>query len=98
MHSHRCPTACYSRTCVSCAGDYGEGAGIRAHRKRDADREQFWATGVCVGNQARTRAPRSRSQQAAIAMQDIRTLLKDELVIGDGGYLIELERRGYVDS
>lgn len=31
-------------------------------------------------------------------MQDIRTLLKSGVVIGDGGYLIELERRGYVDS
>jgi betaine-homocysteine S-methyltransferase len=25
-------------------------------------------------------------------------LLKDDIVLGDGGYLIELERRGYVDS
>src|SRR5215467_5230764 len=28
----------------------------------------------------------------------IRDLLKQEVVLGDGGYLIELERRGYVDS
>lgn len=32
-------------------------------------------------------------------MQDIRTLIeKQGVVLGDGGYLIELERRGYVDS
>jgi betaine-homocysteine S-methyltransferase len=31
-------------------------------------------------------------------MKPITTLLKDGIVIGDGGYLIELERRGYVDS
>lgn len=31
-------------------------------------------------------------------MKSITTLLKDGIVIGDGGYLIELERRGYVDS
>ena len=31
-------------------------------------------------------------------MKPIATLLKEAVVIGDGGYLIELERRGYVDS
>src|ERR1043166_8535037 len=31
-------------------------------------------------------------------MKSISTLLKDGPVLGDGGYLIELERRGYVDS
>src|SRR5438093_5116068 len=31
-------------------------------------------------------------------MKSILTLLKDGVVLGDGGYLIELERRGYVDS
>ncbi|MBI4659678.1 MAG: homocysteine S-methyltransferase family protein [Verrucomicrobia bacterium] len=31
-------------------------------------------------------------------MKSISTLLKEGLVLGDGGYLIELERRGYVDS
>lgn len=31
-------------------------------------------------------------------MKNITTLLKDGVVLGDGGYLIELERRGYVDS
>ena len=31
-------------------------------------------------------------------MKSIQTLLKDGVVLGDGGYLIELERRGYVDS
>jgi betaine-homocysteine S-methyltransferase len=31
-------------------------------------------------------------------MKSISTLLKDGIVIGDGGYLIELERRGYVES
>src|ERR1043166_9228898 len=31
-------------------------------------------------------------------MNAITTLLKDGVVLGDGGYLIELERRGYVDS
>ena len=31
-------------------------------------------------------------------MKNITTLLKDNVVLGDGGYLIELERRGYVDS
>lgn len=31
-------------------------------------------------------------------MKSIYELLKDGVVIGDGGYLIELERRGYVDS
>src|SRR5258705_9235341 len=31
-------------------------------------------------------------------MKSIRTLLKEGVVLGDGGYLIELERRGYVDS
>lgn len=32
-------------------------------------------------------------------MQDIRTLIEQQgVVLGDGGYLIELERRGYVDS
>src|SRR6187431_3791583 len=30
--------------------------------------------------------------------KSIRELLKSGVVIGDGGYLIELERRGYVDS
>ena len=30
--------------------------------------------------------------------QDIRLLLKDGVVLGDGGYLLELERRGYVQS
>lgn len=30
--------------------------------------------------------------------QDIGTQLKQGIVLGDGGYLIELERRGYVDS
>ena len=29
---------------------------------------------------------------------DILTLMKQKTVLGDGGYLIELERRGYVDS
>src|SRR5215211_9533938 len=31
-------------------------------------------------------------------MKSITELLKDGVVLGDGGYLIELERRGYVDS
>jgi betaine-homocysteine S-methyltransferase len=31
-------------------------------------------------------------------MKSITTLLKEDPVLGDGGYLIELERRGYVDS
>ena len=31
-------------------------------------------------------------------MADILTLMKQGVVLGDGGYLIELERRGYVDS
>src|ERR1051325_3985854 len=31
-------------------------------------------------------------------MKSIRTLLNESIVLGDGGYLIELERRGYVDS
>jgi len=31
-------------------------------------------------------------------MSRITTLLKERVVLGDGGYLIELERRGYVDS
>jgi betaine-homocysteine S-methyltransferase len=31
-------------------------------------------------------------------MKNIASLLKDGVVLGDGGYLIELERRGYVDS
>lgn len=31
-------------------------------------------------------------------MQPITHLLRDGVVLGDGGYLIELERRGYVDS
>src|SRR2546426_638603 len=31
-------------------------------------------------------------------MRPIQTLLKQGVVLGDGGYLIELERRGYVDS
>lgn len=31
-------------------------------------------------------------------MNPITALLKDSVVLGDGGYLIELERRGYVDS
>ncbi len=31
-------------------------------------------------------------------MKNIYELLKSGVVIGDGGYLIELERRGYVDS
>jgi len=31
-------------------------------------------------------------------MKNITTLLHEGIVLGDGGYLIELERRGYVDS
>src|SRR2546426_8967689 len=31
-------------------------------------------------------------------MKSITALLKKGTVLGDGGYLIELERRGYVDS
>src|SRR5436190_8259695 len=31
-------------------------------------------------------------------MKSINDLLKEGIVLGDGGYLIELERRGYVDS
>ena len=31
-------------------------------------------------------------------MKNIAELMKDSVVLGDGGYLIELERRGYVDS
>src|SRR5712675_2974726 len=31
-------------------------------------------------------------------MKSIITLLNEGTVLGDGGYLIELERRGYVDS
>src|SRR3989475_11323649 len=31
-------------------------------------------------------------------MKPITTLLDESVVLGDGGYLIELERRGYVDS
>src|SRR5439155_13598257 len=31
-------------------------------------------------------------------MKSITDLFKDGVVLGDGGYLIELERRGYVDS
>src|SRR5256712_8707265 len=31
-------------------------------------------------------------------MQSLGELLQSGVVIGDGGYLIELERRGYVDS
>src|SRR4029453_17726901 len=30
--------------------------------------------------------------------RNILDLLKEGIVLGDGGYLIELERRGYVDS
>src|SRR5207247_11159533 len=32
------------------------------------------------------------------SMKPITTLLKEGAVLGDGGYLIELERRGYVES
>src|SRR5215210_722674 len=31
-------------------------------------------------------------------MKSITERLKENIVLGDGGYLIELERRGYVDS
>jgi betaine-homocysteine S-methyltransferase len=31
-------------------------------------------------------------------VKDITNLIKQDVVVGDGGYLIELERRGYVDS
>src|SRR6186997_1098793 len=31
-------------------------------------------------------------------MKPITILMKQSVVLGDGGYLIELERRGYVDS
>ena len=31
-------------------------------------------------------------------MKSITQLLKEGVVLGDGGYLIELERRGYVES
>src|SRR4029450_6875705 len=31
-------------------------------------------------------------------MKPLTTLFKEGVVLGDGGYLIELERRGYVDS
>src|ERR671910_2951914 len=31
-------------------------------------------------------------------MKSIGELLKEGIILGDGGYLIELERRGYVDS
>jgi len=31
-------------------------------------------------------------------MKSITTLIQESVVLGDGGYLIELERRGYVDS
>ena len=31
-------------------------------------------------------------------MKPIQTLIKEGVVLGDGGYLIELERRGYVES
>src|SRR5881296_1762094 len=31
-------------------------------------------------------------------MKSITELLKSAIVLGDGGYLVELERRGYVDS
>src|SRR5215471_1303373 len=31
-------------------------------------------------------------------MEPITKLLKEDILLGDGGYLIELERRGYVDS
>src|SRR5688500_3827672 len=31
-------------------------------------------------------------------MKNIAELMKDGVVLGDGGYLLELERRGYVDS
>src|SRR5215469_12803732 len=30
--------------------------------------------------------------------RNILDLLKEDVVLGDGGYLLELERRGYVDS
>src|SRR4029077_17646229 len=30
--------------------------------------------------------------------KNILALLKQDIVLGDGGYLLELERRGYVDS
>src|ERR1041385_8997404 len=33
-----------------------------------------------------------------MGMKPINELLKSDVVLGDGGYLIELERRGYVDS
>src|SRR6185503_5991808 len=33
-----------------------------------------------------------------VKMKSIHNLLKVGTVLGDGGYLIELERRGYVDS
>ena len=31
-------------------------------------------------------------------MKPITAMLKEGVLLGDGGYLIELERRGYVDS
>ena len=31
-------------------------------------------------------------------MKNITELMREGVVLGDGGYLIELERRGYVDS
>src|SRR5712664_1423888 len=34
----------------------------------------------------------------APSMKSIAQALKEGVVLGDGGYLIELERRGYVDS
>src|SRR5205809_3343794 len=55
----------------------------------------------------RSGAPRRRrarlgkstpSRPCQITMKSIIALLKEGSVLGDGGYLIELERRGYVDS
>src|SRR5439155_22870451 len=40
----------------------------------------------------------SRGQNRYHRMKAITALLNEGVVLGDGGYLIELERRGYVDS
>src|SRR5215831_19683848 len=39
-----------------------------------------------------------RRVSATLLMEDLKQRLKHGIVLGDGGYLLELERRGYVDS
>src|SRR5207253_200501 len=70
----------------------------RARGQRDFPGAGVGGRALLRNAAAAASSDQSRGQNRYHRMKAIPALLNEGVVLGDGGYLIELERRGYVDS